>query len=137
MKKTKIMFTTLGIALFVLSAITLFKPTDGPTGFFVSATDLVINNYNNKELLNNNLKIDFMTRGTKDLTIITPKGDMEFVELNCNNQPLRTSVQDNKIEYKDNNWEEDSYVMVKVLSKELVLQFRFGTEIQQVKNIAP
>ena len=137
MKTTKIILITVGFALFFLSMVLLFEPTNGPTGFFVYTPNLAIINYNNNVPLDNNLEIEFMTRGTNNLTIIPAMGEIEFLELKCNNQLLSPFMEDNVIVVKDYYCEDNSHLLVKVLSKELSLELKFGDRIQAVKNTAP
>ena len=135
--RVKNMIAIAGFLIFFVAAVMLFEPGEGPTGFFVSTTSLAIKDYKNSAELNNNLNIDFTTKGTNDLTITASKGDMQFIELRCNNQLLNPSVQGSKIEYKNYNCDQNSLLIVKVLSKELNIDFRYSNELQQVTNIAP
>ena len=101
MKTIKIVFVVLGFILFFTIAFALFEPSADPTGFFVYVPNLAIINYDNNEPLNSELKIDFMTSGTNDLIITSLKGDMEFMELKCDNQISNPVIDDNKIIYND------------------------------------
>lgn len=131
MKLTTAMLTILGFGLFFLSAFLLFEPNNSPTGFFAYTPSLAIVNTDNNVPINSNLEIEFITKGTNDLTI-TPLGNMEFLELKCNNQIMSTSM-----EHKDYNCNGDSSLTVKVLSRKLEIELKFGDAIQQTINIAP
>jgi len=130
-KTVKFFFITGGFFLFTLSAFLLFEPSTNPTGFFVYTPTLAIVNSNNNIPVNSNLEIQFMTKGTNDL-IITPLGNIKFLELRCNDNVLIT----NNLHYKDYNCDGDSYLLVKVLSSKVELEFKFGNNIQQAINIA-
>ena len=136
MRLIKIILITLSFLLFFASAFILFEPGNDPTGFFVYLPSIAIINPNNNISLNSNLEIDFITKGTNDLTITSLKGKMEFIELRCNNQILTPVTEKNMIIYKDYHCNDNSIISVKVLSRELNLDFRFGNNIQKAHNKA-
>jgi len=78
-----------------------------------------------------------MTAGTKDLTITSLTGKMQFIELRCKDRILNPAVDEGKITYKDYNYRDKGVLLVKVLSEELNLEFKFGNIIQSAKNVIP
>jgi hypothetical protein len=137
MKTIKIISIIVGFILFFIISIMLFEPNTDPTGLFTYVPALAVINNNNNVPLNNNLEIVFITSSKNDLTITSLTGEMEFVELRCNDQTLNPVVDKDKIIYKDYNCRGNSVLLVKVLSKELNLEFKFGKKIQQAQNTAP
>ena len=136
MKLIKIILITLGFLLFFASSFILFEPGKNPTGCFMYIPSLAVINPNNNILLNSTLEIDFLTKGTNDLIITSLKGNMEFIKLRCNNQILKPNIEENKITYKDYHCNDNSIISIKVLSRELDLDFRFGNNIQKAQNKA-
>ena len=132
MKTVKIILTILGFVLFFFSVFVLFEPSDNPTGFFVYTPSIAIINPSNNQPLNSNLEIEFMTKGTNDLTITAKTGEMKVIGLKCNDE-----VMGNTLEYQDYKCGENSILLVKVLSKDLELEFKFGNNIQQATNTCP
>lgn len=135
-KAVKLILIIFAFALFLASAFILFEPGNDPTGFFVYAPGLAVVNHKNNQPLNSNLKIEFMTKGTNDLIITSLTGNMEFLELNCNNQKLAPAANNKDITYKGYKCDKHSFVLIKVLSEELKLQFKFGNEIEHTHNSA-
>ncbi|MBR9692098.1 hypothetical protein GOV06_04925 [Candidatus Woesearchaeota archaeon] len=131
MKLVKIILTTSGFALFLLSIFVLFEPTDSPTGFFAYTPNLAIINSNNNIQLNSDLEIEFITKGKNDLTII-PLGDMKMIGLRCGD-----IIIGNSLEYKDYECKKDSFLVVKILSEELKIGLKFGNNVQYSENTAP
>ena len=136
MKTLKTALIVFGFVLFFLSAVMLFEPNNNLTGFFVYVPNLAIINNDNSQPLNSNLEISFMTGGTNDLTITPLTGEMRFIELRCDDKIMIPAVDGNKIIYEDYHCQSNGFLLVKLLSKELNLEFKFGSKIQQVKNIA-
>ncbi len=136
-KYIKILFIVLGSILFAISAFMLFEPSTDPTGFFTYMPNIEVINSENAVQLNSNLDIEFITSGTKDLTITKINGNMQFVGLRCGTQKLDILTANEAIEYEDYACKETSFLTVKVLSTELDLDIKFGGNMQQVKNIVP
>ncbi|MEE9525012.1 MAG: hypothetical protein V3V78_00200 [Candidatus Woesearchaeota archaeon] len=127
MKIIKALFIILGFVLFLLSAFLLFEPSSSPTGFFVYTPNLAIINTNNNVPLNSNLEIEFITKGTNDLTI-----NVDILELRCNDKFIGKSN-----EFKDYRCDETSSLTAKILSRKTEINIKFGNNIQQAINIAP
>ncbi len=134
MKTIKTISIIFGFAVFFISAFLLFEPSRNPTGFFVYTPYLEIINQEKYEPLNSELKIGIITIVTYNLVITTLKGDMEFIELRCGDKILNPLVKGNKIIYNDYSCKGNGFLLVKILSKELNLESRFGEKIQQVQN---
>ena len=134
MKLWKIMIATFGFAFFLLSAILLFEPTNGPTGFFVYTPTLAIVNNENNAGLDDNLAIEFMTKGINDLTVSFPEEGADFLELRCDGNKLQPVLENNEIVYRDYNCKKTGFLEVKVLSHETVIRFKFGNDVQEARN---
>ena len=135
MKLLRIILITFGFGIFLLAAIIIFEPTNGPTGFFVYTPTLAIVNQENNAALDSNLEIAFLTKGEYDLLVSKESGEMEFLELRCGKETVASSFNEEVI-YRDYHCLETSYLIARVLSQQASLKFEFGNEIQTAENIA-
>jgi len=129
MKLSRLIFIVISFTIFILSGILLFEPGSSPTGHFVYTPNIAIINQQNHAPLNQNLEIEFITKGTNDLQV-TSSGEMELIELRCENKVIG-----NKLKYKNYTCKGNSFLVVKILSENLKLDFKFGNNIQQATNI--
>jgi len=135
MKVIKIFFIVIGFILFFASAFLLFESDTDPTGAFLKIPKIMILNPDNDNALYSELDINFVTNGKNDLIITSKIGGFRFKEIKCGNEIINPSVNENMIEYKDYLCWEDSVLKLEILSEELVLDFKFGNEIEEAKNI--
>ncbi len=135
MKFSTIILIVIGLLLFTLCMFGLFEPSTDPTGFFVYTPRIAILNPGNSQPINSSLEIGFITRGTNELAITPLKGNAEILELKCNDKILNKGG--NNLVYKDYKCKGDSIAIIKILSGDLNLEFRFGKETQQARNTAP
>ena len=135
MKILRWIFVILGLAIFFLSSLALFEPGADPTGFFTYVPGIAIVNPDNNAAVGGNLEIKFITKGTNDL-VITPSGNFEFVELNCGGVVLNPYVEDGRMFITDYACDKESSLIIKVLSEQLEVEFKFGIQGQTAENIA-
>ncbi len=135
MKIIKIVLITIGFFIFLASAFLLFEPGNDPTGFFAYTPSIAIMNINNNVEVNDNLEVEFITRGTKDLEITAAKGDVEFLGLGCDGETINFDPS-RSINYPKYNCRKNSKVVVKILSGEVEVDINFGGNSQIAKNSA-
>ena len=121
MKFTKILFVVFGSFLFLISAFALFEPGFSPIGCFICMDQLVIINNMNDNAIGSDLEVNFIAKGKGDLVIENLEGNIEFVKLKCGGEVLDCN----------NN----GALIVKILSKKVILEFEFENQKQIVQNI--
>ncbi|MBD3354539.1 hypothetical protein GF361_00980 [Candidatus Woesearchaeota archaeon] len=133
MKFTKLIFIIISFSMFVLSGFLLFEPgtLSSPTGHFVYTPSLAVINSQNNIPLDQDLEIEFITKGTNNLTIM-PSGKMKLIELRCKNITMGK-----KMEYEDYSCSGNNVLKVKILSENLKINIRFGDMTQPVLNTVP
>ena len=132
----KVIFLICAFVLFFLSIFLIFEPGNNITGFFAYIPSIAVVNEYNHVPINDNLEINFITKGTSDL-IISKKGDMKFIELRCGENILNPEINENEIRYDNFHCLGFGSIKIKVLSKELILEFKFDDALKDIQNIAP
>ncbi len=135
MRFSKAVWIIAGFALFLASAFMLFEPGNDPTGFFVYTPSLAVLNPENDAAVGEELEIEFMTKGEKELSVSASKGDVDFLGLECGGRKIEIDPS-KSITYGDYGCKENSKIALKVLSQEAEVTIRFGSDSQIAKNSA-
>jgi len=136
MRLVWMIFILIGFILFASSSFILFEPSADPTGFFVYTPSIAVINPDNAQPVGSIIEISFITKGTNNLTVEAVKGSAELLELRCDAKIIAEGSSA-AISYEGYKCEKGSSVAVKILSKETEIEFRFGKDVQQARNLAP